>query len=309
MPRNRKPKPIEYEVDENGCHICTSHPSGVKKVNGKTEYIHRIIYIKRFGEPKEGKYIYRVCRNKRCINPEHMIEMTLSEYESEYDRIPIEYVVDDNGCHICTSHSKGIRLKGKSVNLHHYVYRTKIGEVPEGKIVVRKCGNEKCINVDHLTLITREELAKKIHAHPIEYEIDPVTGCHVCTSHHTNNKGYPVLVFNRKAYPVHRFVYEREHGKISRGKVVRHKCDNRRCVNPEHLELGTQADNMRDMVERGRSTRGSKKWSAKLTEDDVREIRKRLAAGDLGSDLAKVYGVNPTTIRDIKAGRTWKHVE
>lgn len=299
---------IEYVVDENGCYICTSHPSGVKKVNGKTEYIHRIIYRECFGEPEEGKCIYRVCGNTRCINPEHMKVMTKSEYESEYDRIPIEHVVDENGCHICTSHSKGIRFNGKVVNIHHYVYRTKVGEIPEGMIVAHKCGNENCINVDHLTLTTRRELASSKFARPIEYEVDPVTGCHNCTSHHLINSGYPVIMVNKKLYPVHRYVYEKEYGKIPKGYVVRHKCDNRRCVNPAHLEIGTQADNMRDMVERGRQIKGSKCWNAKLTEDDVREIKKRLTAGELCSDLAKIYGVNPATIRDIKRGITWKHI-
>jgi hypothetical protein len=99
---------------------------------------------------------------------------------------------------------------------------------------------------------------------------------------------------------VHRFFYEQRFGKIPDGLVVRYKCDNRLCCNPEHLELGTPAENSQDMVERGRSAKGSRHRSAKLTEEDVREIRKKLDAGESLSHLARVYGVNAATISDIK---------
>ena len=105
---------------------------------------------------------------------------------------------------------------------------------------------------------------------------------------------------------VHRYVYELYHGTIP--KVVRHKCDNPRCYNIEHLEGGTAADNSADMVKRGRSARGARHNMSKLTEQDVLAIRGRLAAGDTNRAIAKTYGVTRQNITAIRRGKTWNHV-
>lgn len=222
---------------------------------------------------------------------------------------PIEFYVDENGCHICTSHKQKKLDNGKQVHIHHYVYVTKTGkEIPKGMIVAHKCGNKKCINFEHLTLATRSEATTTRLSRPLSYEVDPVTGCHNCTSHKPNAQGYPQIKVDGKKMRAHKFVYEREHGKVPPGLVVRHKCDNRRCINPEHLELGTQGDNIRDMVERDRQPKGSERPSAKLTEEDVREIRKRLYAGETTCRLAEEYGVSQSVISEIKNWKKWKHV-
>jgi hypothetical protein len=102
-------------------------------------------------------------------------------------------------------------------------------------------------------------------------------------------------------------MYHAVHGPIPAGLEVRHTCDNPSCVAIEHLLVGTHADNMRDMRERGRHRwgerpRGSQHRSSKLTEDDVRAIR----TDPRGCfRLARVYGVTETNIRHIRKGRTW----
>ena len=103
----------------------------------------------------------------------------------------------------------------------------------------------------------------------------------------------------------HRFSYEAHHGPIPDGLVVRHKCDNRPCVNPDHLEVGTIADNNRDKVERGRNT-----WVGrpqKLDAEKVRDIKTRLGSTPY-VDLANEYGVSAAAISQIANGRIWKHV-
>ena len=67
-----------------------------------------------------------------------------------------------------------------------------------------------------------------------------------------NAKGYGVVIFDGFKFPVHRLSFEHYKGLIPRGMVVMHTCDNRACFNPDHLFLGTQSDNMRDMVAKGR---------------------------------------------------------
>ncbi len=100
--------------------------------------------------------------------------------------------------------------------------------------------------------------------------------------------------------------------------MVRHKCDNPLCCNPDHLELGTHADNMRDKAERGRAwtggqppqqPRGAGNSNAALTDDDVREIRRRHAEGGVTyRDLATEFRVTPQNIGAIVRRKTWTHV-
>lgn len=114
--------------------------------------------------------------------------------------------------------------------------------------------------------------------------------------------GYGSFHWRGRTVGAHRVAFELTHGPIPDGQVVRHRCDNRLCVNPEHLELGTQADNMRDMFERGRSTRGRPGWAAKLVDvaDDIRECYGR---GHLSQrELAVLAGVNQSVISRLLAG-------
>jgi hypothetical protein len=93
------------------------------------------------------------------------------------------------------------------------------------------------------------------------------------------------------------------------GELVRHTCDVPYCCNPYHLLLGTQSDNIQDAVSRGRTPKGTNKPNAKLTENKVREIRKKYTPGYGWGRLAKEYGVAPGTIRQVLDGRAWNHVK
>jgi hypothetical protein len=88
---------------------------------------------------------------------------------------------------------------------------------------------------------------------------------------------------------------------------VLHRCDQPLCVNPEHLFLGTQADNTRDMDAKGRANRpkGEAHGWAKLTNDQVLLIRK---SPETHRELGKIYGVHHSTIGNIKRSRIWTHI-
>jgi Mor family transcriptional regulator len=98
-------------------------------------------------------------------------------------------------------------------------------------------------------------------------------------------------------------------GKISTGLVVRHKCDNPNCINPEHLEIGTQADNIQDMVDRGRQATniGEKNPKARLSTKNVIDIRKRFQNGERQIEIAKRYGITRHHVWDV-INRKWKHI-
>lgn len=107
----------------------------------------------------------------------------------------------------------------------------------------------------------------------------------------------------------HRHSYRLHHGPIPAGLLVMHSCDVRNCVNPAHLSLGTIADNVEDCVSKQRQARGEQKPAAKLTEQEIREIRALLAEGRSRRAIAPGFGVSKTTISDIANGELWGWVQ
>jgi len=107
----------------------------------------------------------------------------------------------------------------------------------------------------------------------------------------------------------HRICYFLVHGFLPIDMFVCHECDNKKCVNPTHLFLGTPMDNMVDKIRKGNQTRGDDTRSAKLTTQDVREIQILLKDGFRKNDIASAYGVTGGCILFIEQGKTWKHVK
>lgn len=123
--------------------------------------------------------------------------------------------------------------------------------------------------------------------------------------------GYGITSHRGKTCQAHRRAYVIANGlelADIEGLVIRHKCDNPRCINPDHLEPGTVKDNVRDMIERGRSRLepqpGERNGRARLTLVQVEEIR-RLLPTTTQTALARQYGVSVSTIHAIKTGRRW----
>ena len=136
-------------------------------------------------------------------------------------------------------------------------------------------------------------------------EIDKTTECWNCVEKSTRINGYATLgrLGERGA---HRIAYKYAYGKIPEGKSVLHKCDNRNCINPEHLFVGSLKDNVADMVNKGRQARGKKINTNILTEEQVIEILKDHKS--LHTELAEKYGVTNHAIFRIRKRLNWKHV-
>lgn len=118
---------------------------------------------------------------------------------------------------------------------------------------------------------------------------------------HLNRRGYGVTQVWGRRLLAHRVAYALAYNAdIDAGLVVRHKCDNPGCVNPSHLELGAQADNMHDMRERGRDLRGCAHPNSKLTPEKADCIRSLYGAGGVSmSHLAKMFGVGVRTVHAV----------
>ena len=144
------------------------------------------------------------------------------------------------------------------------------------------------------------------HAQPVYDRVMaravPQGDCLVFTGHR-NAKGYGQVSQNDRITYAHRVVWEHHHG--ATGLDVCHHCDNPSCVKIEHLFSGTQADNARDMVQKGRSVAGERAPSARLTAAQVRTIRGALGRKTQAA-LAREHRVHPGTIGKIARGLSWR---
>lgn len=136
----------------------------------------------------------------------------------------------------------------------------------------------------------------------------PVSQCLIWKGTKTDKMGYGEIIIDGKKTRAHRFSYEHVHGPIPEGMVVCHRCDTPACVNPNHLFLGSVAVNNADMRSKGRHAHGEIVPQAQLTGLQVRDIIRRLGAGEPAKPIAREYGVHFVTISDIKLGRTWSHL-
>lgn len=119
------------------------------------------------------------------------------------------------------------------------------------------------------------------------------------------------IMVNRRRLMAHRIAYALTRGPIPHGAVICHTCDYRPCCNPSHLFLGTIADNNADMYQKGRNpcAPGERNGSAKLTDDQVRQILNRYESKNISTaELAREYGVHEGSVQSLLRGQSWKHI-
>jgi len=143
----------------------------------------------------------------------------------------------------------------------------------------------------------------------LKYEPDPNSGCWLWTGAMAAG-GYGCLRDAGKTQKAHRYSYRLHNGDFPKDMKVCHKCDTPACVNPAHLFLGTQADNVRDMIAKGRmrvtGKCGEQNGMSVLFAEEVAEIRAMIRWGMFSQrEIADSYGVSPMTISRIANNQAW----
>ena len=130
--------------------------------------------------------------------------------------------------------------------------------------------------------------------------------CWPWTGAYHGKRAYGSFYFGRRErVAAHRFAFQLANGPIPDGMCVCHRCDVRGCVNPAHLFLGTDADNKRDMFEKGRVPSGERHWRSRLTTSAVEEIR---SSSEPNHVLAIRFGVCRSTVSMARRGKRWQGI-
>ena len=265
---------------------------GATMVSGRKTSAHRASYEAHVGKIEPGKIVLHKCDTKSCVNPSHMMIGThhdnvvdsVTKYPSRYrnvSKIDLGSRIEQmsvpeptSGCWLWTGASLlsgygEMYLDGRRVLGHRASYEAHVGPIPTSVLVLHKCDTRACVNPQHLELGTRKGrprarttgvVRSTTKFVPVDLKDrteqlsipEPNTGCHLWCGTVTKSTGYGEIKVDGRKTTGHRATWIAHHGDVPAGMVIMHSCDNRLCVNLDHLSVGTRRDNSRDMTRKGR---------------------------------------------------------
>lgn len=230
-------------------------------------YAHEFVWRHFFGDVPDGQKVAQLCGTKVCVNPQHLeLRTTLK---------------------ICTAAGCDLRAIARGLCSKHYVRWKKYGTTTAPNTRFHKDMTDED-RLRHRGWVVTDR------------------GCWEWSGgRYPDHYGFLTDQEGRTAY-AHRLAYRTWVGPIPEGKIIRHRCDNPPCINPEHLLVGTAKDNARDRLEHGQAMRGHSNPASRLTEENVREI---LSSSETTRGLARKFGVYASTVRDVRKGRSWTHLQ
>lgn len=222
----------------------------------------------------------------------------------------------NSGCHLWTGHldPNGFGHIGAggmgagSIKAHRLAWEMVNGPIPAGMVIRHRCGNRSCVNPDHMAPpAPRHDPADDAVRFMSKVAKDAVTGCWIWKAF-TYPSGYGCFCLGRRSGRAHRAAWELFRGPIPQGLFVCHHCDVPACVNPDHLFLGRDRDNVADRDAKGRQAKGESIGISRLDAEAVRAMRRMLESGEPPTRVAARFGVHRSTVRGVRDRLTWAWV-
>lgn len=279
------------------CHLWTGIEKHHHGIYGK-ESAHRVIWKHLNGEIPDGIVIRHKCDNGLCVNINHLESGTRQDNINDMNERGRARGGGSKG-----SNSTSSKIKREDAIFIRENYDKMTKKALSEKFEISICQIRRIYKgerwVDTSEQPTREEqFLNKASSGPYNELLK--SNCLEMPS------ARQICRYKNLSTSAHRIAYIIQHGSIPDKKFVLHKCDNAKCINHEHLEIGDHEKNMKDRQERKRTAGGTRHGMCKLTEDDVKYIKFN-PDNKLGKELAIQFGITGACVSAIKRGKIWKN--
>jgi hypothetical protein len=297
-------KNINYEgplhtILGTNCHLWT----GIEK-NGHGAYskgmAHRLLWIHLNGKIPDGYLVRHKCDNGICVNIEHLELGTHKDNVNDMIQRGRAKHSNKKGENVGQSKLKVqqvLEIRENKDNLTHKQLSMKYN-ISQTQISRIRNNNQWLDTSQQLS--KEQEFLNKAN----QGNYNDILKSHCLEM----PKSRMIISFNNKSKLAHRIAWEIQYGSIPDKMHILHKCDNSKCINYLHLELGNHEKNMKDRQDRKRTASGIKHGMSKLTEENIRYIRNN-PDKKMGIELSKQFGVSENCIIDIKKFRSYKDIQ